>query len=74
MVEPGKHPKVTKPKDDLDSLLKAVSIGAGYQGFIEIVGFFEWCLCYFFKKEIKIFLKQYILRKNMVIPNTQVAP
>ena len=25
MVEPGKHPKVTKIKDDLDSLQKAVS-------------------------------------------------
>ena len=38
MVEPGKHPKVTKLKDDLDSLQKAVSIGADYQGLIEIVG------------------------------------
>ena len=28
MVEPGKHPKVTTLKDDLDSLQKAVSIGA----------------------------------------------
>ena len=32
MVEPGKHPKVTTLKDDLDSLQKAVSIGADYQG------------------------------------------
>ena len=37
MVEPGKHPKITKLKDDLDSLQKAVSIGADYQGLIEIV-------------------------------------
>ena len=38
MVEPGQHPKVTKIKDDLDSLQKAVSIGADYQGLIEFVG------------------------------------
>ena len=38
MVEPGKHPVVTKLKDDLDSLQKAVSIGADYQGLIEFVG------------------------------------
>ena len=37
MVEPGKHPKATKLKDDLDSLQKAVSIGADYQGLIEFV-------------------------------------
>ena len=37
MVEPGKHPEVTKIKDDLDSLQKAVSIGADYQGLIEFV-------------------------------------
>ena len=37
MVEPGKHPRVTNLKDDLDSLQKAVSIGAGYQGLIEFV-------------------------------------
>lgn len=37
MVEPGKHPKVTMLKDDLDSLQKAVSIGADYQGLIEII-------------------------------------
>lgn len=37
MVEPGQHPKVTTLKDDLDSLQKAVSIGADYQGLIEIV-------------------------------------
>jgi hypothetical protein len=37
MVEPGKYPKVTKLKDDLDSLQKAVSIGADYQGLIEFV-------------------------------------
>lgn len=37
MVEPGKHPRVTTLMDDLDSLQKAVSIGADYQGLIEIV-------------------------------------
>ena len=37
MVEPGKHPKVTKLKDDLNALQKAVSIGADYQGLIEFV-------------------------------------
>ena len=37
MVEPGKHPKVVMLKDDLDSLQKAVSIGADYQGLIEFV-------------------------------------
>ena len=37
MVEPGKHPKVVTLKDNLDSLQKAVSIGAEYQGLIEFV-------------------------------------
>ena len=37
MVEPGKHPKVTTLNDDLDSLQKAVSIGADYQGLIEVI-------------------------------------
>ena len=37
MVAPGEHPKVVKLKDDLDSLQKAVSIGADYQGLIEFV-------------------------------------
>ena len=37
MVEPGKHPVVTVLNDDLDSLQKAVSIGADYQGLIEII-------------------------------------
>jgi hypothetical protein len=37
MVEPRKHPKVTTLQNDLDSLQKAVSIGADYQGLIEIV-------------------------------------
>lgn len=37
MVEPGKNPKVTTLQNDLDSLQKAVSIGAEYQGLIEIV-------------------------------------
>lgn len=37
MVEPGKHPSVTVLQNDLASLQKAVSIGADYQGLIEIV-------------------------------------
>lgn len=37
MVEPGNHPKVVTLNDDLDSLQKAVSIGADYQGLIEFV-------------------------------------
>lgn len=37
MVAPGKHPKVTMLQDDLDTLQKAVSIGADYQGLIEII-------------------------------------
>ena len=38
MIEPGKHPVVTVLNGDLDSLQKAVSIGADYQGLIEIIG------------------------------------
>lgn len=37
MIEPGKHPTVTTLDNDLDSLQKAVSIGADYQGLIEII-------------------------------------
>ena len=37
MVEPMKEPKVVTLKTDLDSLQKAVSIGAKYQGLIEII-------------------------------------
>jgi len=37
MVEPGKHPVVTTLKNDLDSLQKAVSIGAEAQGLIELI-------------------------------------
>lgn len=37
MVELGKHPRVTVLLDDWDSLQKAVSIGADYQGLIEII-------------------------------------
>ena len=37
MIEPGKHPRVTTLMDELDSLQKAVSIGADYQGLIEII-------------------------------------
>ena len=36
-VEPGKHPEVTELDNDLDSLQKAVSIGADAQGLIEIL-------------------------------------
>ena len=38
MVEPGQHPKVTTLRDDLNSLQKAVSYGANYQGLIEFIG------------------------------------
>lgn len=38
MVEPGKNPIVTTIKNDLDSLQKAVSLGADHQGLIEIIG------------------------------------
>ena len=37
MVEPLKAPTVVTLKTDLDSLQKAVSIGADYQGLIEII-------------------------------------
>ncbi len=37
MVEPMQEPKVVTLKTDLDSLQKAVSIGADYQGLIEII-------------------------------------
>ena len=37
MVEPNKSPCVVELKTDLDSLQKAVSIGADYQGLIEFV-------------------------------------
>ena len=36
MVEPNKNPVITNIKNDLDSLQKAVSIGAESQGLIEI--------------------------------------
>ena len=38
MVEPGKRPKITTLKNDLDALQKAVSIGTDYQGLIELIG------------------------------------
>ena len=41
MVEPHKHPTVTTLANDLDTLQKAVSIGADYQGLIEIIGLEE---------------------------------
>lgn len=37
MVEPNEHPKVVQLQTDLDSLQKAVSIGASYQGLIELL-------------------------------------
>lgn len=36
MVKPNENPIITTMKNDLDSLQKAVSIGADYQGLIEI--------------------------------------
>ena len=41
MVEPRKAPVVTTLTNDLDSLQKAVSIGADYQGLIELIGLEE---------------------------------
>ena len=38
MVEPGKVPRVTTIKNELSSLQQAVSIGADYVGYIEIIG------------------------------------
>lgn len=37
MVNPGKHPEETVLANNLDDLQKAVSIGAEYQGLIEII-------------------------------------
>ena len=37
MVAPKEYPKVVTLETDLDSLQKAVSIGASYQGLIEII-------------------------------------
>ena len=37
MVNPGKHPEETVLANNLDALQKAVSIGAEYQGLIEII-------------------------------------
>ena len=37
MIEPDKHPCIVELKNDLDSLQKAVSIGAPEQGLIEFV-------------------------------------
>lgn len=39
MVEPMASPKLVTLQNDLDSLQKAVSIGASYQGLIELVPF-----------------------------------
>ena len=41
MVEPGEHPREVTINNDLDSLQKAVSIGAKCQGLIEIIGIDE---------------------------------
>ena len=38
MVEPGKAPSVTTIINELSSLQKAVSVGADYVGYIEIIG------------------------------------
>ena len=43
-VEPGKHPEKCILANDLDSLQKAVSIGADYQGLIEIIGWDGVCI------------------------------
>ena len=36
-VEPGKHPEVVMLNNDLNSLQKAVSVGADRQGLIELI-------------------------------------
>ena len=41
MVEPNKHPEITQLSTDLDSLQKAVSIGADYQGLLELISLDE---------------------------------
>ena len=40
-VEPRKEPEIVELRNDLDSLQKAVSIGADYQGLIEIISLDE---------------------------------
>ena len=47
MVEPNKHPRVVTLNNDLDSLQKAVSIGAPEQGLVEFVYLEDnvSCLC-----------------------------
>lgn len=37
MVEPNRHPKVVRLNNSLDALQQAVSIGADYQGLIELI-------------------------------------
>ena len=39
MIAPHTHPQLVALQNDLDSLQKAVSIGASYQGLIELVPF-----------------------------------
>ena len=41
MIEPGKAPKVSWLTNELTALQEAVSIGADYQGLIEVVGLDE---------------------------------
>ena len=46
MVAPKEYPKVVTLKTDLDSLQKAVSIGASYQGLILISNKTDWPFYY----------------------------
>ena len=53
MVEPGKHPRETTLDNNLDALQKAVSIGAEYQGLIDIVDV-EQGVCILCNEEAKL--------------------
>ncbi len=53
MVEPGKAPSVTTITNELESLQKAVSIGADYVGYIEIIGIDDY-VCILCNEEGKL--------------------
>ena len=71
MVEPGRNPKATTIKDDLDSLQKAVSIGADYQGLIEIVGL-ENGVSYCNEERFKAYYKDLIKAIQEASPSTNI--
>ena len=53
MVEPGKEPRVTTLENELNALQQAVSIGADYQGLIELVEI-ERGVCILCNEEAKL--------------------